>query len=708
MDDPKNNGLAADHVPPPTETTSLLLHFPQSSAACLPETTAREVEEGPTTAADGHNDDDDDDNDDNDDDDDQQQQHHQSQLSTFFETVLHRAEVVVEDLLTFEELDMAAIDTAMEEEDIDILNELVPTFQDLTAPDFIQRTLSSGGGAVDHTDHPEEQEEMTTTSTTNNARWLETVEHMVHPEDPFLPHGGAGGGGDKLGFLPLVVLIFYNVSGGPFGVESSVRSAGPMFTLLGFIIAPLCWSVQEAAMTAELATAFPEASGGVAWVETAFGANWGWLTGYLGWVAGATDNAIYPVLFLDYLLQAAVGTTTGGGAAGVGIGRFERFILLGSISILLGYVNWRGLAVVGQLSVTICFVAMSPFLLLTILGLPQIDPARWFEGPPGRNHPSDAVTDDDAGPNFDGFFHRAAWGGVLWRPFLNNLFWNLNSFDATGSFAADIDQPSTMLPKALLWSVILVVLCYLLPLLVALGATDAAPGDWTDGYLTRVATEVVGPWLGAYTVFAAGISNIAMFQAELSADAFQLMGMADRGHVPKLFSIRSVHGTPTFGIILGTAVIVVMGVSHLDQLIEMLNFNYSISLLIEYAAFLHLRFTRPDLPRPWKIPLGKWGCVLFMLPTISMTLLLLALASYTTYWFCLGVNFVGLAMFYAKTIQIDQAAHSQHNHGYGQHHHHHHGTSAAVDKTTTTTAATTTKVTSPPADQVAALLPKIE
>ena len=104
-----------------------------------------------------------------------------------------------------------------------------------------------------------------------------------HSEDPFESHVSS-----KISMLPLAVMVFYSVSGGPFGVEASVRSAGNFYTLLGFLIMPWIWSVQEALMTAELGTAFPEASGGVAWVETAFGTSAGWMAGYLGWVAGTT------------------------------------------------------------------------------------------------------------------------------------------------------------------------------------------------------------------------------------------------------------------------------------------------------------------------------------------------------------------------------------------------------------------------------------
>lgn len=196
--------------------------------------------------------------------------------------------------------------------------------------------------------------------------------------------------------------------------------------------------------------------------------------------------------------------------------------------------------------------------------------------------------------------------------------------------------------------VFLVVIFYFLPLLVAIGASESEQTDWTNGYLAAINSEVVGPWLGVWTIFAAGVSNIAMFQAELSSDAFQLMGMADRGHLPKIFSKRSRHGTPTYGIILGTAVIVVMGVSDLDQLIEMLNFNYAVSLLLEYAAFFKLRISKPELERPYKIPLNTFGCAVFFFPTICCTLLVMSLATYTTFAFAFASYITGLLVFLAK------------------------------------------------------------
>ena len=193
-----------------------------------------------------------------------------------------------------------------------------------------------------------------------------------------------------------------------------------------------------------------------------------------------------------------------------------------------------------------------------------------------------------------GFFPNVVMGGVLLRPFLNNLFWNFNSFDNAGSFSEDVQNPASVLPCAMLLGLLMVVLGHIIPLLVALGTTDAAPEDWVDGYFATVMSDMVGTWLGKWMVFAAALSNIGLFQAELSSDACVLMGMANRGHMPKILSVRSVNGTPTYALLVGTLVIVVMGMSNLDSLIEMLNFNYALALILECTAFIKLRISKPD------------------------------------------------------------------------------------------------------------------
>lgn len=314
---------------------------------------------------------------------------------------------------------------------------------------------------------------------------LVVVSSPVSASSSETPHGHLGGSGNnssgRIGPLVLAVLVFYNVSGGPFGVEETVRAGGNFYTLLGFFLGPILWSIPEAIMATELGCAFPEPAGGVAWVEVAFGETAGWFAGFLGWVGGATDNAIYPVLFLDYIIVVMFPDWN----TDEFTKSWTRFSIISVTAVFLGYVNWLGLTVVGRISIIICCIAMSPFVLASIIGAFQIDPANWFLQRTG----TDEV--EDAAATGGGFFPHATWGGILWRPFLNSLFWNLNSFDAAACFAHEVDDLPRVFPQGMGWGAFLVSIGYFIPLLVMLGASRAQSHQWVDGYLATVGTSCV-------------------------------------------------------------------------------------------------------------------------------------------------------------------------------------------------------------------------
>ena len=104
-----------------------------------------------------------------------------------------------------------------------------------------------------------------------------------------------------LGFPQLVALTFFCVAGGAYGFEDAVGAAGPMVALVALMILPWLWSFPTALMTAELSSAMPEDGGYVVWVERAFGRFWGFQEGWWSWLCSFADNALYPVMFVDYL-----------------------------------------------------------------------------------------------------------------------------------------------------------------------------------------------------------------------------------------------------------------------------------------------------------------------------------------------------------------------------------------------------------------------
>eukprot|EP00890_Picochlorum_soloecismus_P000529 jgi/Picsp_1/1477/NSC_04955-R1_neutral amino acid transport protein len=390
-----------------------------------------------------------------------------------------------------------------------------------------------------------------------------------------------------LTLLPLIALIFYDVSGGPFGIEDAVNAGGPLLAILGFLLLPLAWSVPEALITSELATAFPENSGFVAWVTAAFGPWWGFQEGFWKWLSGVTDNAVYPVIFLTYLQQVVPVLETG----------FLRFLVLITVNLGLTYLNYRGLHVVGNAAIGMTIFTLLPFGIMCLVGIPHIEPKNWF------------VIDFDT---------------IKWIPFLNVMFWNLNYWDTVSTLAGEVENPAKTFPKALGMAVTLVVLAYLLPLLVGIGVASDT-GDWTLGYFAGVAKQVGGSWLAWWIVVAAAVSQLGQFQAEMSTDSYQLLGMAERGFIPEAFAKRSKHGTPTLAIIFSSLGIMTMASFNFLQIVELLNIVYCMAELLEFVAFIWLRVKYPDLHRPFKIPLSTGGCIAMLVPAFFLLTVMLLL-----------------------------------------------------------------------------------
>jgi amino acid transporter len=112
-------------------------------------------------------------------------------------------------------------------------------------------------------------------------------------------------------------------------------------------------------------------------------------------------------LFLEYV------TSVAGNKQDISI--WHRFILIAVITVILSLLNYRGLEIVGNASLLVCMIAMSPFVLMTIIGAPQVVPSRWFQMPePIENHETDLF--DDVFQTSPGPLPLFTMAGILWRP----------------------------------------------------------------------------------------------------------------------------------------------------------------------------------------------------------------------------------------------------------------------------------------------------
>ncbi|KAK1385292.1 Polyamine transporter PUT1 [Heracleum sosnowskyi] len=411
----------------------------------------------------------------------------------------------------------------------------------------------------------------------------------------------------KVSLLPLVFLIFYEVSGGPFGVEDSVRAAGPLLALVGFLVFPLVWSVPEALLTAELGTMFPENGGFVVWVSSALGPYWGFQLGWMKWLSGVIDNALYPVLFLDYL-KSGIPALEGG---------FPRAATVLALVVLLTYMNYRGLNIVGWAAITLGVFSILPFVVMGLISIPRLQPRRWL------------VVDLQK---------------VDWSLFLNTLFWNLNYWDSVSTLAGEVENPGQTLPRSLFYAVILVVLGYFFPLLIGTGGVPLNQELWTDGYFSDIAKILGGVWLRTWVQGASAMSNMGMFVAEMSSDSFQLLGMAERGMLPEFFAKRSRYGTPIIGILFSACGVIFLSTLSFQEIVAAENFLYCFGMLLEFIVFVKLRVKYPAASRPYKVPLGTTATILMFTPPTLLIFVVLALASLKVMMISLLALVIGLVL----------------------------------------------------------------
>lgn len=401
----------------------------------------------------------------------------------------------------------------------------------------------------------------------------------------------------KLTLIPLIFLIYFEVAGGPYGEEPVVKAAGPLYALLGFLIFPFIWSVPEALITAELSTAFPGDGGFVIWADRAFGPFFGSLMGSWKFLSGVINIAAFPVLCIDYLKKVIHPLESG----------WPRSLAIMVSTCILSFLNFTGLTIVGYAAVLLGLVSLSPFIIMSLAAIPKIKPHRWFSS-------------GQKGLKKD------------WNLFFNTLFWNLNFWDNVSTLAGEVDRPQKTFPVALLVAVIFTCVAYLIPLFAVIGAVNVDQSQWDSGFHATAAEMIAGKWLKIWLEVGAVLSAIGLFEAQLSSSAYQILGMADLGFLPKFFGLRSKKfNTPWVGILVST--LITLGVSYMDfeSIVASANFLYSLGMLLEFAAFIWLRMKKPQLKRPYRVPMKLPGLVIMCLIPSGFLVVIMVVATKIVY-----------------------------------------------------------------------------
>jgi len=261
--------------------------------------------------------------------------------------------------------------------------------------------------------------------------------------------------GKKMNLLKFTMMCFFCVSGGAYGIEDSISVAWPLVTFLSYAIIPFVWSLPMGLMVAELSTMMPDNAGYILWVKKAFGPMMGFQNGFWGWFNTMADNALYPVMFTDYL-ESIIGELDWD---------VEYLIRLGFI-ISLTVINILGVDIVGSVSVLFAVLVLSPFVITFFWGLPYLDPSSWIA--------------------YDNVHEKPFWE---WGLFISVVLWSTSGYDACGNVAGEIQNPKKNYPRSMIFSLLLSIASYVLPLAVIV-SVDTDYDNYEEGYFPKVAGMV--------------------------------------------------------------------------------------------------------------------------------------------------------------------------------------------------------------------------
>lgn len=113
---------------------------------------------------------------------------------------------------------------------------------------------------------------------------------------------------------------------------------------------------------------------------------------------------------------------------------------------------------------------------------------------------------------------------------------------------------------------------------------------------------------------------------------------------------RSKYGTPTISILCSATGVIFLSWMSFQEIIEFLNFLYALGMLLEFAAFVKLRIKKPDLHRPYRVPLNTFGVSMMCLPPSLLVILVMVLASPKTFLISGVIIILGVCLYPFLTL----------------------------------------------------------
>jgi amino acid transporter len=405
----------------------------------------------------------------------------------------------------------------------------------------------------------------------------------------------------KLHLIPLIAATYFMVSGGPYGIEDILGGAGFAWAIVILLVLPIVWSLPTTLMIGELASAIPAEGGFYVWVRRALGPFWGYQESWLSLAASIFDMALYPSIFVLYLGKFSPALTSG----------FKGYAWSLAVVLLCSLWNLRGAPAVGEGSVWLFVLLLSPYVVFVCLGFAR---ALLF-------HPAIEWTSRSAaGPG--------AFAGPAFSTAVLVAMWNYMGWDNASTVAQEVENPQRNYPRAMIVAAILTAITYILPLaamaFAGLSSASFSTGDWADAARQLGGSGLIGAALALSVVAGGCINGVGMFNALAMSYTRLPMAMALDSMLPAVFALRNRRGVPWVSVLFCCLAWALALKLPFERLISIDLILYGSSLLLEFAALVVLRLREPALPRPFRAGNFLFACLLGVGPAVLIAYALYA------------------------------------------------------------------------------------
>jgi amino acid transporter len=386
----------------------------------------------------------------------------------------------------------------------------------------------------------------------------------------------------KISVLPLAAVIFFTVSGGPYGLEPLIGYAAS-YSIPLLILTPLMWDIPMILVVLELNSMMPVEGGYYEWVKKGLGIKWAFMEGCWTWFYSFVDLAIYPVLFVEY--------------AAFFYPQIELYKTPVCLAViwLIAFLNIRGIVLVGRTAMILMVAVMIPFLIL------------YFEG--------------FSSPVFS--VHHPHIGMSSLSLALFTIMWNCIGWDNATTYAGEVNRPVRSYLKAIVIAFTAVYVFYISFTWLALHS-GISPSIFSEKGIPYLGTQIGGHSLGSVLSIGGMASAIGIFCAVMLSVSRVPAVMGKDKVLPKIFTrLNKKYQTPYISIIACATIISILILNPLADLFIMDICLYTAGIVLEFIALISLRKKAADQERPFRIPLKKNGLIfLFLLPVLVFSVAL--------------------------------------------------------------------------------------